>query len=287
MTRRLLLILCPGLLLVCCDKPGTSNSRAGDNVAGPRVPRRGHVPCADPAAACEELRVTLKMAAALEAPAAREKALADVAWNALEINPGLACETFLQLPTNSVEKIRLIQHYALRLAEQDPDQALEWAETLGSEEEIAAANSQIALVLAETDPHRAANLLSESGIAGREFDVAVVQVLQRWAAKSPPDAATWAVSFPPGAAREAGIKIIVAQWAQADAQGAFAWLAALRDANVRREAALALEEALLQQPRDIREAWLQHADDSTRSELEQQHEQAMQEVGDNVPPPPP
>jgi pimeloyl-ACP methyl ester carboxylesterase len=174
----------------------------------------------------------------------------------------------------------------MRLAEQDPDEALAWAASLGTEEEIAAAKGQIALVLAETDPQRAAHLLSESGIAGREFDVAVVQVLQRWAAQAPPEAAAWAASFPLGAAREAGLNIIVAQWAQADAQAAFAWMSGLQDETVRKEVALAMEEALLQQPQNVRDAWLQHADANTRSELEQQREQAMKEVGDNVPPPP-
>jgi hypothetical protein len=229
----------------------------------------------------------MKAAIGLEAPAAREKALADVAWNALEIDPDLARDAFLQLPLDSAEKIRLIQHYAMRLAEQDPDEALAWAGTLGSEQEIAAANGQVAVVLAENDPHRAANLLSESGVVGREFDVAVVQVLQRWAAQSPPAAAAWAITFPPGAAREAGIKIIVAQWAQSDVQATFSWMTGLQDENVRREAALAMEEALLQEPQDIRDAWLQHADADTLIELEQHYEQAMREVGDNVPPPPP
>jgi hypothetical protein len=61
------------------------------------------------------------------------------------------------LPTDSAEKIRLIQHYSRRLAEQNPDKALAWTATHGTEQEIAAAHGQIAWVLAETDPPRAAN----------------------------------------------------------------------------------------------------------------------------------
>ena len=132
---------------------------------------------------------------------------------------------------------------------------------------------------------RAAHLLSESGIAGREFDVAVVQVLQRWAAKSAPDAAAWTVSFPPGPARTAGIPYIVSQWAQADAAAVLTWMHALQDEEVRKETLLALEKALLQQPQNVRDAWLEHADSQTRLELEAQREPAMKEVGDNVPPP--
>jgi hypothetical protein len=92
-------------------------------------------------------------------------------------------------------------------------------------------------------------------------------------------------SFPPGPARETGIKIIADRWLQADARAAFSWMATLQDAGVRKEAALGLEETILQQSKDIRDTWLQHADDGIRSELEQQHERAVEEVGDNIAPP--
>lgn len=243
----------------------------------PRPPR------GNPADAPETLRRALHAARGIEVPEARDKALADVAWNALEIDPDLACEAFRQLPANSAEKIRLIRHFAMRLAEQDPDEALAWAVTLGSEKEMAVANSQIALVMAETDPQRAAGLLSESGLVGRELDVAVVEVLQRWAARSPADAAAWVGLFPRGAAREAGIRTVVERWLPGDAPAVVGWLVTLQDANVRREAALAMEETLLQQPQDIRDAWLQNADPLIRMELDQLEAQALREVGDNVP----
>ena len=229
--------------------------------------------------------MALKSADSDPSPEAREKIIAEVALATLETDPDLARDAFLQLSADHPQRILLIQHFAMRLAEQDPDEALAWADSLGSEPEIAAAKGQIALVLAEIDPQRAANLLSESGIVGHEFDVAVVQVLQRWAAKSAPDAAAWTISFPPGPARSAGISIIVSQWAQADAAAAFTWMHALQDDVVRREAVLAMEKALLQQTQSVRDAWLTHADATTRSELEAQREPAMEEIGDNVPPP--
>lgn len=226
--------------------------------------------------------MALKMAEASESPEVREKTIADLAWSALEIDPDLAREAFLRLSDSHPEKIRLAQHFAMRLAEQSPEEALAWADALSSEPEIAAAKGQIAIVLAEVDPQRAANLLSESGIVGHEFDIAVVQVLQRWAAKSAPDAAAWAISFPPGPARTAGISLIASQWAKADAAAAFRWMHGLQDEGVRKEAVLAMEMALLQQSEDVRDAWLQHADSETRSELESQREAAMKEIGDNV-----
>ena len=282
--RSSLTLLSSGLLLVCCDKPASPDARKDTAAPTEPVARGGHAPRVQAAGTPAALQTILETALKIESPAAREKALADVAWNALEIDPELASKAFQQLPAGSTEKIRLIQHYAMRLAEHDPDEALTWAATAGSEREIAAANSQIALVLAETDPGRAANLLSESGAISHEFDVAVVQVVQRWAAQSPPDAAAWVVLFPPGAAREAGVKIITEQWLPRDAPAAFHWLETLQDERLRKETARAMEGVILQQPVDIRDRWLQHAGASIQSELEQQRENAIKDVGDNLPP---
>jgi len=281
--RRPLILLCFGLSLVGCDKPDSSDS--GNEAAAAVAPRArgGHAPRDEVPDRPAALRTILEAAAKIELASVRDKALADIAWNALEIDPDLACEAFLQLPADSAEKIRLIRHYAMRLAERNPAEALAWAATLGTEQEIAAAKAQIAVAMAETDPHRAANLLSESGIAGRDFDVAVVQVLQRWAASSVQDAATWVVSFPSGAAREAGIKIIAGQWLPNDAPAAFAWYDGLQDPEIRIEAARAMEGVILQQPLEIRDEWLQHADSQIQSELAQQREEAMKDVGDNIP----
>ena len=273
------MFLWPGLLLISCDKPSESGTRKDATESGARG---GHAPREQASGTAAALRIMLKKASESESPEARVKVLADVAWSALEIDPFLASEAFQQLPAGSTEKLRLIQHYAMHLAEQNPDEALAWAATVGTEQEIAAANAQIALVLSEADPQRAANLLSESGIAGHEFDVAVVQVLQRWAAQSASDTAAWASSFAPGAARKAGIELIVSQWTSADAPAAFAWMSALQDRAVREEALLAMGQTLLQQPQAVCDAWLQHTDAKIRCELELQRNQAIKEIGDNI-----
>ncbi|QTN32336.1 hypothetical protein HZ994_08340 [Akkermansiaceae bacterium] len=285
MIRHPLVFLWFGLLSVGCDKPDSPHPDPGVATTSAKAVRRGHEPRGPVPGTPAALRRILGAASRIESTSVRERALADLAWNAMEIDPGLSIEAFLQLPTDSPERIRLIKHYAMRMAERDADEALAWAATAGSEQEIAAAKSQIALILAETDPHRAADLLSESGIVGHEFDVAVVQVIQRWAAKSSPDAAGWVSSFPPGAARQAGIRAVVAQWLPRDAAAAFAWLGTLQDGEIRTEAARAMEGVILQQPEETRESWLRHADASIRSELEQQRSQAILDVGDNIPAP--
>lgn len=275
------------LLFVGCDKQ-QGVERSGDNTENTKskVTRSSRPPREEPAEVAEDPHVALKTALEIQAITARDQALAEVAWNSLELDPEVAREAFDALSADSAEKTRLLQHFAMRHAERNPEEALAWAETLGSEKAIADAKGQIALVLAESDPERAAGILSESGIAGREFDVSAVQVLQRWAAKSPPEAAAWVAMFPAGQSREAGIKTVVSAWVKADTKAAFAWMAALQDEAIRHESTLAMTEALLQQPEEVRTSWLELADSKTRAEIDREMDKAMEKVGDDAPPAP-
>ena len=285
MIQRPFIILCLGLSLCSCDKPNSPERRNDTSASDGPSKRGGYEPRQPTPGSAEALRIELDEAIKIELPTERAKALAEVAWNAIETDPDIAHQAFLQLPADSPEKMRLIQHYALRLAEQDPAEAIAWAEALGTELEVATAKCQVALALAETDPLRAAKLLSESGVSGREFDVAVVQVIQRWAAKSAPDAAAWVSAFPPGPARVAGITEISGKWLPRDPSAAFAWMGGLKDEEIKGEAARAMEGLILQQSADVQKEWLEHADPGVRAELERQRAQALLDVGDNIPPP--
>lgn len=280
MIRRIPPIVIAALLLAACDKPRGSGGNGETNGPGESGgtkrtsrPKREH-----PVDAAEDPRAALQAAREIQSPEEREKAVAEVAWNALELDPELAREAFSQLTPDSGETVRLIQHSAMRLAESDPAGAMKWADTLGTEKEIAAAKCQIALVLAESEPLRAADILSESGIQGREFDVAAVQVLQRWAAKSPPDAAAWVAAFPAGDARSAGIKEVVSRWLERDAAAVFTWKADLADASVRNEVLTALVEISSEQGSG---GWLAKADEGTRAAIEAKRKEA----GHDNPPP--
>ena len=260
MMHRFLLMLGLGLSLASCDEPGSDRASDARETKPAHQPqnRRPATPQRSAVEPAQELRERLVAASALESPAAREKALAEIAWDAIEIAPETAHEAFRLLSPGSPEKLRLIRHYAMRLAAQNVDEALAWAASLESEIEISAATGHIALEIAETDPVRAANLLSESGIEGRDFDVALVQVVQRWAANAPADAAAWVVGFPPTAARKAGIQAVVEPWLRRDLGAAFAWVESLQDSALRAEAIAGLQAAIDQQPGEIRDEWLRH-----------------------------
>lgn len=257
-----------GLLLVSCDKPEKNPDAPDKAAAAPRATKSTRQALDDPSKPRDRLRAAFKKAGEIAAPEERNQALAAAVWEALELDPQLAREGFLQLCAGSEEKNRLVQHFAMRLAEQNVDDAVRWASALETETEKSLAFGKIALVLSEKEPARAARLLSDSGVAGREFDVAVVQVVQRWAAESPADAAAWVVLFDPGEARGAGLKTVLSLWAMNDPQAALAWIAAIPDETVRHQATLAMAEALGEQPESVQDGLLQQATPGLRARLE-------------------
>ena len=255
------------LCLAACDRSG-HQAREADEKPGPQVTKSGRPPRElSHASPTDQLREALARAESLAEAPERDKAIAKIAWDVIETDPGLAREALGKITVESVEKIPLIQHFAMRMADEDVDAALEWASTLESEREAAAARVRIALVVADADPARAAGLLSEHGLANREFEVAVVQVLQHWADKSPPDAAAWVAMFPPGDFRKEGIRSVVSQWTQDNPQATFSWLAGQSDEGIRMETGDAIIERFLAQPPEIRETWLQYADPQVREKL--------------------
>jgi hypothetical protein len=270
-------------LASACDRPSESKQTdLNSRNPGPKTTKLGRPPRDEPPDARAERRATFTKAREIESPEQREAAIARIAWDALDLDPELAREAFEQLAADGPERIRLIQHFAMNLAEQNIDEALQWADALGSEKETAAARCQIALVLADSDPERAAGLLSESAIAGREFDVAVVQILQQWAASNPPAAAAWVEMFPPGASRAAGIKAVISPWLESDVPAVYSWMEKLGDDALRAEAAAAMAGLLMEQSDAVRADWLRQATPAMRTAIEQQ----MKEADPADPPPP-
>lgn len=271
MIRRQSFLLLGFLLFAACDKPRESGAEHASD-ASPRETKRVR-PTVDPAD--EETVVApgeaLQRADSLSSKEEREKALSQVAWDTLETDPDVCLKAYSKLAVDGAERIRLIQHFAMRRAEENPDEAMKWAESLGSEKEIATAKCQIALVLAEDNPLKAAGMLSESGIEGREFDVALVQVVQRWAGNSPAEAADWVVNFNPGEARTASIREIVSRWIEQDPAAVFSWKSGLTDPAIQQEITAALVEAAANEPGDSKPKWLDAADEETRDAVRNHH----------------
>ena len=218
------------LILGSCDKPKKlAPPPLADQAGGPRVTRSNRPAPDEPPQTRDQLLAAFSKAEGMISSDEKNRALAAAIWDALELEPELALQGLQKLTAGSEEKNRLLQHFAMRLTEKNVDEAVLWATALETEEEKSLAFGKIALVLSAKEPERAAHLLSDSGVAGREFDVAVVQVVQRWAAQAPADAAAWVGLFDPGDARRAGLKEIVAVWTRDDPEAAFSWIAAIQD----------------------------------------------------------
>lgn len=102
----------------------------------------------------------------------------------MDLDPKVAQDAFSQLPLGTEEQLRLLGHLATRLAEKSPEEASRWVARFSTEEEKSAAYAAIAVVMAETDPRKAAALISDKGIEGRETNVAIVKVVQRWTSEA-------------------------------------------------------------------------------------------------------
>jgi hypothetical protein len=275
MNRRFRPWLCLMLVAISgCERPARKTAGGEDGKSPPaatRARRDGAEDAPDP-----RLGIRTAFADAREIPDAgeRHKALAALVWEAHEIDPALANEAFSQLETDSPEKILLLQHFAMRLTDEDPQRALEWAASLGSEREIEAARARIAMVVADADPRRAAEMLAESVIESRELDVAIVQVLQHWTARNATEAAEWVAVFPSGELREAAVKTVLSQWVGESPDAAFAWMDSLTGDAMRRDAAHALQDAYLEQAPLARGKWLESAPPGLRLLLEEAARQA-------------
>lgn len=256
------------LCLTACDKP-MKDIRGADEKQGPQITKSDRDPrdARTSSSQAGAVRKALVRAESLTEAGERDKAIAKIVWDSIETDPGFAREALGKISAESPEKIPLLQHFAMRMADENVETALEWASTLDSEREAAAARVRIALVVAGADPAQAAGLLSEFGLANREFSVAVVQVLQQWAGQSPPDAAAWVAMFPPGDFRKEGIRSVVTKWTQDNPQAMFSWLAGQPDEAIRMETGDALVERFLAQTTDVRATWLQYADPQVREKL--------------------
>lgn len=255
------------LWLVSCEK-SKNQAAVTEQSKQARVTKSERPERDELAATPAELREMMKRAVTIQSPQEREQALQEIVWNAIEIDPDLAQEAFLQMTPGSEEKNQLIQHFAMTLAGENHEAAMQWASGLKNDQEKALALNSIALVLSENDPVKAAQILLDSGVAGRDLDVAVVQVIQRWADISPADAAAWVQLFDSGEARQAGLKAIISTWIRADPRGTMSWISSLQRPEIYQDATLGMAETIFDLPKSEQEEMLQIAAPEVRAHFE-------------------
>lgn len=269
MKREWMLLWVAQLALAACggrEQPQKSDE-GGENAS---TMTERHKRAAEPEREASPKSAASALDEALSLPAGEERnqRLVESAWQGIEEDAETARRGIEALPAEHPDRVRLLQHLAMRHAEADPEAALAEALKLPSELERSAAVGSIALVLSENDPQKAAGLISEHGVAGRDLGVAVVQVVRRWADQDPAAAAAWASAFPPGEFRQAGWGAVFQAWLPRDAAAAIGWCASLGDVDLRGEALRGLADTLRDEPEEIRTARLKTAAPGFRAEIE-------------------
>jgi hypothetical protein len=219
----------------------------------------------------------------LDSPLAREQALAEIVRSELESNPEIATEALMHLPAGSEERAKTLRFIASYLVQKNKDEALAWVETLTEQEDIAIAKGEVIEVLGMVDPAAAAKIVLEPRVGNHPLSESDVAVLQNWVASSPAQAAAWVQNLQQGEARQVGVNTLASQWIQVDPNAAFSWTAAIQNPVARKEAIVAMAEALVAIPEPIRNSLLEGADSTVRAELEPLVNQATQETVDPAP----
>jgi hypothetical protein len=217
----------------------------------------------------ELLKQSFQAAGSEPDAAAREKAYEVIAWEGIDLDPDLAREAFAQLEPGGEAARRLVAHFAMRLADQDPAAALEWAAGLEQAEEKEDALARIAVVISDKDPLKAAGML-DALTEGRQRDLAAVQVAQRWVRQAPAAAAEWVAGLSSDAARTDGLREVATAWLASDAAGYAVWAMGREEESMIAASASAAAAALRNLPDEsTRRARLAAmADESFRARVE-------------------
>jgi hypothetical protein len=280
--RWLLPYLSAAVLLTACDD--RQQTKAAENpkntTPGTRITKSIRAEENRNSEAPSTMRGSLEAAKRVTSPEDRRKAIVAAVLESADLEPDVALEALQELELGTPERARLVKHIGLRRAEQDMEAAIQWAASLKTPSEAAMAYGEISVVLAETDPARAASLISATGQPGKESEIAVVQIVQRWAQKSPTAAAAWAAQFPAGEVRSAALDAAVFQWSRRDPAAAVGWIQGIQDPTLRQEAQHAMATAIVNQPPSVSEQWENLAGPEIQQQVNALRQQAAAEEGE-------
>jgi DNA-binding transcriptional regulator YbjK len=137
----------------------------------------------------------------LSVPGERNAALTDVCFQVAQADPRLATQLADQyglgkLPGETLEN--LVQQWA----ERDLTTAIEWVEGRPGDEQKNHMLMRVAMVVAETSPAEAAQMVVSQISEGDVRTEAVVSIVYQWARRDLPGASAWVDAFPEGPLRE-------------------------------------------------------------------------------------
>jgi hypothetical protein len=143
----------------------------------------------------------------------RDVAAFAIANEAVRSQPTEALRLAADLPAGDATD-ELIRRAAAEWAMTDQPAATAWAQQLPDEPLRTQVLGAVATAWAESDPGAAAEFASNEMTPGRDQNNALVGVAQRWAQRSPQEAAAWVDGLPAGQLQLAAADSVAAIWAQ-------------------------------------------------------------------------
>lgn len=257
MMKRLLIPLA-GLALVSCDQPASpkvspapvAEAKPVPKVKAPARPLIELPPEPEVAAAKPGDHHRGLLAKALEEKdqETREGVVEAVAWEVMDRYPDVFQEALSKLPPESPSAQRLMAHCAVKLAVDDPDTAIAIALGLKDPQHKIEVSANLAVMMAEAHPVKAAKLVSGQIPQGSVQSEYAIKVVQLWAGQDSPGAAAWVATFPPGKVRSEGVQAAVLGWFHNDQAGLSDWLGSSSSEPVKAEAVAALAALIKAQP---------------------------------------
>ncbi|RYZ79056.1 MAG: hypothetical protein EOP06_27895 [Proteobacteria bacterium] len=217
-----------------------------------------------------ELVVELDSAAAMESQEERERAFTQIAWKSLESVPDLAQRAILLLSPDNSEKVPLLQILVQNMAAHDPNAAISWASALDNEAEKKLAMEQISMMLKESDPEKALELLPTLGTGDERLSPTVEPIISSWASTEPAIALQWLSRRAAPAEQEAGFKVVFQQWLGREPEEAFRWASRQSNAEQRRMAVDAIVKSVDERVEDSRKELLSKVPPALHPEIEKE-----------------
>jgi len=142
------------------------------------------------------------------------------------------------------DRDNLLVHAISQWAASDSYAATAWAQRVSDVNLQQRLLGAVAVAVADQSGPAAASLAAKNLASGIEQDRAVVEIVQRWAERSPGEAAGWLAQFPETPARDAAAQNLVMLWALQDKEAPRNWLQQLPQGSLRTVGLIAYGQAM-------------------------------------------
>jgi hypothetical protein len=185
--------------------------------------------------AANDLEAAIRWAEGLVEDAEKNVILIEVGFEAARMHPRRAVDLAARMPP---EKLRdeLLVHAVRQWASVDASVAGAWASELPESQLRQEVLSAVAVSLSSQDGRKAAGLVAQAMVTGKEQVDASILVARNWGARQPEEAAEWISLFPDSLVREEALRGLVAGWSGRSTKAMLAWVDSLPDSPLREEA---------------------------------------------------